>query len=90
MKNIIQYNPNINVGAEEVLMSDIILVFKKEDPVGYVFCDKIRKGFKLYINFDNGLDSDISTENILFSNKEIYDSLGDLINDYPELTFKIV
>lgn len=80
MKTIIQFNPDINIESHSVGKLDIVLVFKDEEPIGYVHQDK---GFKLYANF-------FSDEVILEEKDEHYDTLGALILDYPELQFKIV
>lgn len=89
MKTIIEYNPAINVGSDDVLKTDIILVFKKEEPVGYVHFDTNEGVYKLFVNFNTSLDEDFLTEVIIKVN-DSYKYLEDLILDYPELQFKIV
>lgn len=80
MKTVIQFNPDVNIESHSVGKLDIVLVFKDEEPIGYVHQDK---GFKLYANF-------FSDEVILEERDETYETLGALILDYPELQFKIV
>jgi len=80
MKSVVQFNPETNIESHSVGKSDIVLVFKDEEPIGYVHQSE---GFKLYANF-------FSDELILEENEEIYETLGALILAYPELQFKIV
>jgi hypothetical protein len=81
MKTIVQFNPDINIESHSVGKLDIVLVFKDDEPIGYVHQDK---GFKLYANFFS------DTLMLEEREEEIFETLGSLILSYPELQFKIV
>lgn len=89
MKEIIKYNPNTNIGTEQILKTDIILVFKEGTPVGYVHYDFSIHAFKLFINFNSDLEEAFS-DDILTKKKDSYKDLGELILDYPNLQFKLI
>lgn len=82
LKEIIQYNPEINISAAEISKNDIVLVFSKGEPVGYVHYEH-GQGYSLYVNFDVDLEADITLPGP-------YDTLDKLILDNPRLSFKLI
>ena len=89
MKTIIEYNPDINIGSVDIAKNDIILVFKKEEPVGYVHYDTTERSFRLYVNFNTNFDEAILEDGITQVD-ESYKHLDKLILDYPDLQFKLI
>lgn len=85
MKNIIQFNPSLNIESHFVVKTDIILVYLNGEPIGYVHQNN---GFSLHANYfiDDSGDVQVGIENL----DNNYKTLADLMNDYPELQFKIV
>lgn len=87
MKNIIQFNPDTNIESHSIQKNDIILVYKDDEPIGYVHNTDGK--YKLYANFFN-LENIVETNVIEELNSDGFILLEDLIKYYPELQFKLV
>lgn len=82
MKNIIQFNPDVNIESHSINKHDIVLVYNNiNEPIGYVHQNE-RGLFILHANF--------ISDNYIIEEKAPSTTLADLMNHYSGLQFKLV
>ncbi|MGV8961909.1 MAG: hypothetical protein ACOH2V_00830 [Candidatus Saccharimonadaceae bacterium] len=82
MKQIIEFDPADTIKSSEVSKSDVIIVFKDDEIVGYVHSNGLHQ-FTLYTNY-------IIDDFIEIEREFSFNTLKQLILAYPFLTFKIL